>query len=69
MPTPTSFNLDNSHLHFGYVCFFKGLRWECYARTSFEAQQLAVKQFKPKKREVHMITVVLADQNWNPAST
>lgn len=45
----------------GYVAFYKGKRAEVYADTSFQAQEIAAKQFKAKKR--HEVTVVLAEKN------
>ena len=45
----------------GYVCFHKGRRFEVYAKTSLDAQQLCAKINKIKK--AHEITVVLAEKN------
>ena len=45
----------------GYVCFHKGRRFEIYAKTSYDAQQLCAKINKIKKQSE--ITVVLAEKN------
>lgn len=42
-----------------YVAFYKGKKLEVKATSSFEAQQLAAKQFRAKK--AYDVTVVLAD--------
>ena len=45
----------------GYVCFHKGRRFEIYAKTSYDAQQLCAKINKIKKPSE--ITVVLAEKD------
>jgi hypothetical protein len=45
----------------GYVCFYKNQRKEVYANTSYEAQQIAAKEFKAKK--TYEVTVMLAEKN------
>ena len=45
----------------GYVCFYKGRRFEVYAETSYAAQQKAAAHFKAKKS--YEVTVMLAEQN------
>ena len=42
----------------GYVCFYRGKRYECEATTSYKAQQLIAKKYKIKK--AYEINVVLA---------
>ena len=44
----------------GYKAFFKGKSIEVYANTSYEAQQIAAKQFKAKKS--YDVTVVLCEK-------
>jgi len=44
----------------GYKAFFKGKSIELKANTSYEAQQLAAKQFKAKKS--YDVTVVLVEK-------
>jgi len=44
----------------GYKAFYKGKSIEVYANTSYEAQQLASKQFKAKKS--YEVTVVLCEK-------
>jgi hypothetical protein len=43
----------------GYKAFYKGKSIEIHANTSYEAQQLAVKEFKAKKS--YEVTVVLCE--------
>jgi hypothetical protein len=45
----------------GYIAFYRGKKIEVYASTSYEAQQLAAKEFKAKKS--YEVTVVLAERN------
>ena len=45
----------------GYVCFYGGKRWECYASSMFAAKEEAVAHFKPQKSKRHMVSVVLAE--------
>ena len=45
----------------GYVCFHKGKRYEIYAKTSYDTQQLCAKINKIKKPSE--ITVMLAEKN------
>lgn len=45
----------------GYVTFYKNKRHEVQAKSSYEAQQIAVKFFKAKK--AHHVTVVLAEKD------
>jgi hypothetical protein len=44
---------------FGYVCFYKGKRWECYAETALDAQRKAALHFRA--RRAYEVTVVLAE--------
>lgn len=44
----------------GYVCFYNGKRWECYASSMFDAKEKAVAYFKPPKSKQHMVRAVLA---------
>ena len=45
----------------GYVCFYRGKRYEVYASTSLEAQEKCAAEHKIKKS--YEITVVLAEKN------
>ena len=45
----------------GYVGLYKGRQFECYAKTSYEAQQKMAKEHRVKK--AYNITVVLAEQD------
>ena len=47
----------------GYVCFYNGKRWECYASSMFAAKEKAVAYFKPPKSKRHMVSVVLAEKD------
>lgn len=45
----------------GYIAFYRGKQIEVHAQTSYEAQQIAARQFKARKAyEVH---VVLAERD------
>lgn len=46
----------------GYICFYERARWECYAESSYAAQQKAVAHFNPAKSKRHMVSVVLAEK-------
>ena len=45
----------------GYKAFYKGKSIEVYADSSYQAQQVAAKQFKAKKS--YDVTVVLCEVN------
>ena len=45
-----------------YVCGFQGNKIGLYARSLFEAKQRAVEHFRPKKKEIHLIWVELAEE-------
>lgn len=45
----------------GYVCFYKGNRYEIYAESSFAAQCMCAANHNIKKR--YDITVILAEKN------
>ena len=47
----------------GYVCFYDGKRWECYASSMFAAKEKAVAHFKPPKSKQHMVSAVLAEKD------
>jgi len=49
---------------YGYVCFYRGKRFEVYAGSSYEAQTRCACENKIKKRSE--ITVVLAEKNGEP---
>lgn len=44
----------------GYKAFYRGKSIEVHAKTSYEAQQIAAKQFKAKK--TYEVTVVLCER-------
>lgn len=44
----------------GYVCFYRGKRLEVNAETTYQAQQIAAKQFKAKKE--YEVAVTLAEK-------
>ena len=48
---------------YGYVCFYKGKRFEVTAENTYEAQKKAVSHFKVKPKQTHMVSVVLAEKN------
>jgi hypothetical protein len=45
----------------GYVFFYAGKRIELYAKTLYDAKQLAVKHFKPPKSKQHMVHGMIAE--------
>lgn len=45
----------------GYKAFYKGKSIEIHANTSYEAQQLAAKQFKARKS--YDVTVILCEKS------
>lgn len=47
----------------GYICFYNGKRWECYANSLYEAKKKAIEHFKPRKSQQHMISVALAEKD------
>ena len=51
---------------FNYECFYKSKRITVKARWSFDAQEIAAKIFKAKKR--WEVTVILADRQIDPAA-
>lgn len=52
--------MENKKLN-GYVCFYKGKRYEIYAESSYAAQCMCAVNHNIKKR--HEITVVLAEKD------
>lgn len=55
---------ENGKKQYGYVCFWKGKRFEVYAESSYAAQKKCAEQYKIKK--AHEITVVLAEKDGQP---
>lgn len=45
----------------GYLCFYRGKKYEIYAETTYEAQVKCATENKIKKRTE--ITVILAERN------
>ena len=52
--------MNNNQLN-GYICLWKGKRFEVYASTTYEAQKLCATQHKIKKS--YEISVYLAEKN------
>ena len=50
----------------GYVCFYNGKRIELIADSLWEAKQKAINQFKVRKSQEHMVSVVLAEKDGDP---
>lgn len=46
-----------------YVCGFNGQKVGIYARSLAEAKQRAVEHFKPKKRDMGLVWVELAEES------
>ena len=47
----------------GYIAFYNGKQIEVHADSSYYAQLEAIKVFKPKKSQQHMVHVVLAEKD------
>lgn len=45
----------------GYKAFYRGRTIEVYAKTSYEAQQLAAKQFGARKS--YEVTIIICEKN------
>ena len=52
----------------GYIAFYSGRRIEIYAETLFQAKEKAIKEFKPKKSQRHMVSVLLAERETGACS-
>lgn len=52
----------------GYVCFFKNERHEIYAKSLWDAKQKAIAFFKPKRKDEHMVSVILAEKDGKPVT-
>ena len=52
----------------GYVGFFKNERHELYAKSLWDAKQKAIAFFKPKRKDEHMVSVVLAEKDGSPVT-
>ena len=50
---------------FNYLAFYNGKEYLVKATSSFEAQQIAVKHFKPIKSKTHMVHVHLVKEKTN----
>ena len=47
----------------GYLAFFNGKEREIYANSLYEAKQEAIRQFKPKASQRHMVHVYLVEKD------
>lgn len=52
-------------IEFDYLCFYNGKEHLVKAASSYEAQQIAVKHFKPIKSKTHMVHVYLVKEKQN----
>jgi hypothetical protein len=52
----------------GYVCFFNTERHELYAKSLWDAKQKAIAFFKPKRKDEHMVSVLLAEKDGKPVT-
>lgn len=50
----------------GYKAFYKQKSIEVYANTSYEAHQIAVKEFKVRGKQDHQVHVVLCEKDNTP---
>jgi len=55
--------VDVEHVQNGYVCFYKGKRFEVYAETPYDAQCKVAIENKVKDKNRYQITVMLAELN------
>lgn len=46
-----------------YVAFLNEKRVELYAQNLYDAKQKAIEHFRPKKRDLHRVNVVLAEED------
>jgi hypothetical protein len=53
----------------GYIAFFNSKRIEVYAASLYAAKFEAVRIFKPRKSQEHMVSVVLAEVNGEQVET
>ena len=54
-----------ARIEFDYLTFYNGKEHPVKAASSFEAQQIAVKHFKPIKSKTHMVHVYLIKEKSN----
>ena len=52
----------------GYICFYKGLRFEVHAESLYAAKLKAIAHFKPKKNSEHLVSVHLAEKDGEPVT-
>lgn len=52
------------NLTLGYVCFYRGKRYEVYADSAYAAQTAAAAHFKARK--AYEVTVILAEKDGVP---
>lgn len=50
-----------------YICLYNGKKFTIEANTTLTARDLAAKYFKTPKGKLHMISVLLANVEHNPA--
>jgi hypothetical protein len=46
----------------GYICMYGSSRFECYAKTQYDAVQKAIAHFKPPKSKRHLVHAHLAEK-------
>lgn len=47
----------------GYLCFYKGKRFECYADSSYAAKVMACAHFKVHPKRGYAVSVMLAEKD------
>lgn len=52
-------------IEFDYLCFYGRKEHLVKAASSYEAQQIAIKHFKPPKNKLHMVHVYLVKEKTN----
>lgn len=59
-------NLNEAEGKNGYICGFKGKKFECYADTLSDAKNKAKAHFKPSKKDAGLLWVELAEKGGKP---
>ena len=57
------------HELLGYICLFRGQRYETHATSAYAAQVKAIEHFKPSRRTRHLVTVHLAEKGGEQVNT
>jgi hypothetical protein len=47
----------------GYIVMYQGKQRELWAPTLYHAKKMAVQYFRPKKKDEHLISVILCEKD------